>query len=264
MGTTGLPENIELTNSGDVPLTISSIQASTQFGTSNGCTTSLATGFGCTISVFFDPSAAGSQTGTLTITDNAPDSPQTVQLSGIGMDFSMSSPAASATVSAGQTANYSLTLVPLGGLNQTVNLTCTGAPLYSTCAVTPNPATLSGTSSTTVTVAVSTSSGSLAPPLGKAPPRIKWFGPMAWLCAFLTLLSLTVPAVTSRRRAVYLLIACTLIAILWGACGGGESTVLTTPGTPSGTYTLDVSAKVTSTATSSTLTHDFKFTLKVD
>ena len=265
VGTTGLPENITLTNNGDVPLNISSIQASAQFGATNGCTSSLAVDVGCTISVFFDPSAAGSQTGTLTITDNAPDSPQTIQLSGTGMDFAMSSSTTSQTVAAGQTATYAVTVTPQGGLNQTVNLTCSGAPSLSTCAVTPSSAALNGTASAPVTVTVSTTAGSLAPPLGKvSPPSITGLGRMFWPYAFLALASLAGLAGARKRRAAFLLGACLLIVMFWSACGGGGSMIVHTPGTPSGTYTLDVNATVTSAATSSKLTHDFKLTLTVD
>jgi hypothetical protein len=264
VGTTGLPENITLTNNGDVTLSISSIQASVQFGTSNGCTTSLAVGVGCTISVFFDPSAAGTQTGTLTITDNAPGSPQIVQLSGTGMDFLMSSSTTSQTVAAGQTATYPLTLAPLGGLNQTVSLTCSGAPSLSTCAVTPGSVALNGTASAPATVTVSTTAGSLAPPFGKvSPPSITGLGRLFWLYALLGLASVGALAGAGKRRAAFLLGACLLVAMFWSACGGGAQ-VVHTLGTPAGTYTLDVTATVTSAATSSTLTHVLKLTLTVD
>jgi hypothetical protein len=54
------------------------------FMASNGCPASLPTGLSCTIAVTFTPSAAGAQTGTLTITDNANHAPQRVSLSGTG------------------------------------------------------------------------------------------------------------------------------------------------------------------------------------
>jgi hypothetical protein len=264
VGTTGLPENVTLTNNGDVALSISSIQTSAQFGATNGCTTSLAAGVGCTISVFFDPASAGTQTGTLTITDNAPDSPQTVQLSGTGQDFQMSSSGTSDTVSAGQTANYSLTLAPEGGLNQTVSLTCSGTPSLATCALSPSSVTLNGTASAAVTVQVTTTAGSLAPPWGRVvPPDLRGLGGRFWLVALLGLASVGALAGARRRRAAYLLGACLLLVMLWSACGGGGQ-VVHTPGTPPGTYTLDVKATVTSTAMPASLTHDFKFTLTVD
>ena len=72
----------------------------------------MAAGASCTISVTFSPISAGSRSGTMTLTDNASNSPQTVALSGTGMDFTLSSTTTSQTVSAGQSANYSLTLAP--------------------------------------------------------------------------------------------------------------------------------------------------------
>jgi hypothetical protein len=86
---------------------------------------------------------------------------------------------------------------------------------------------------------------------------------MFWLYGLLGLASLAALAVARQRRAAYLLGVCLLVVILWSACGGGGQ-VTHTQGTPPGTYTLDVSATVTSAATSSTLTHNFKFTLTVD
>src|SRR5208282_4506908 len=160
----------------------------------------------CTISVFFDPSSSGTQTGTLTITDNAPGSPQTIQLSGAGMDFALSSSTTSTTVSAGQAANYSVSVAPQGGLNQTVNLTCSGAPSLSTCTVTPNSVTLNGTASAPVTVTVTTTAGSLAPPPGKSlPPTLTGFRRILWPCALLMLASLAALAGARKRRPAYLL-----------------------------------------------------------
>src|SRR5579872_113348 len=51
-------------------------------------------GSSCTIGVFFDLATTGTRTGTLTVTDNAGDSPQTVSLTGNGQDFSMAPSAA--------------------------------------------------------------------------------------------------------------------------------------------------------------------------
>ena len=130
----------------------------------------MAAGASCTISVTFSPIDAGSRSGTLTLTDNASNSPQMVSLSGTGMDFAVSSSTTSQTVSAGQSANYSLTLAPQSGFSQTVNLACTGAPSESTCTLTPSTVTLNGTASATVAVAVSTTAPSLAPPQGRFLP----------------------------------------------------------------------------------------------
>jgi len=65
-------------------LDITSIVASNSFFELNNCGSSLAAGAQCNINVFFSPHAVGTITGTVTITDNAPDSPQTVALTGAG------------------------------------------------------------------------------------------------------------------------------------------------------------------------------------
>src|SRR5579863_6186969 len=80
--TTSPAESITLTNYGTMALNITSITASTNFGETNTCGSSLALGASCTISVTFTPGVSGSLSGTLSVTDNAPGSPQTVSLSG--------------------------------------------------------------------------------------------------------------------------------------------------------------------------------------
>ena len=84
IGTTSAAQTVTLTNTGAIALTISSIAASGDFAQTNTCGTSVMAGASCTIDVSFKPTAKGARTGTLTITDNAPNSPQTVALTGTG------------------------------------------------------------------------------------------------------------------------------------------------------------------------------------
>ena len=79
---------VTLTNTGTGPLIISAITASANYTESNSCGTfpvTLASNSGCTIQVAFDPGSAGSSPGSLSISDNAGGSPQTVKLSGTGV-----------------------------------------------------------------------------------------------------------------------------------------------------------------------------------
>jgi hypothetical protein len=78
------PLSIMLSNSGTATLSITNIASSTNFTETNNCGSSLASGANCAISVTFTPDATGSLNGTLSITDNAIGSPQTVSLSGTG------------------------------------------------------------------------------------------------------------------------------------------------------------------------------------
>jgi len=179
------------------------------------------------------------------------------------MDFAMSSFTTSATVAAGQTATYALSVAALGGLNQTMSLTCSGAPSLSTCTV-PSSVTLNGTTPTPVTVSVSTTAGTMAPPPGKyLPPPLGGFGRILWPYALLTLARLAALAGARKRRAAYLLGLSLAMIMLWSACGGGGQ-VVHTPGTPSGSYALSVTATVTSAAASSKLTHSLNLTLNVN
>lgn len=84
VGTTSLPQSLLLTNTGNGALSISNIAATGNFEETNNCGPSLAPASNCLISVTFTPSAKGSLLGTVTVTDNAAGSPQSVSLSGTG------------------------------------------------------------------------------------------------------------------------------------------------------------------------------------
>jgi hypothetical protein len=82
VGTTSSPESVSLSNTGNATLNLSNIAVSGDFAESNTCGNSLSAGASCTFSVTFTPAAAGLRTGTVTVTDNADGSPQTISLSG--------------------------------------------------------------------------------------------------------------------------------------------------------------------------------------
>jgi hypothetical protein len=88
VGTTSTTQTVTLSNTGNAPLSITSLALAgtnaSDFAQANTCGSSLAAGANCTISVRFTPSASGSRTASLSITDNASGSPQTVSLSGTG------------------------------------------------------------------------------------------------------------------------------------------------------------------------------------
>ena len=84
VGTSSSPQSLSLSNSGSAALTISSITFIGDFSQTNTCGASLAANSSCTISVTFTPTAAGSRTGSITVTDNASPATQTVSLSGTG------------------------------------------------------------------------------------------------------------------------------------------------------------------------------------
>lgn len=90
IGTTSAPQSVTVTNSGTANLFINS--AATR-GTDaldftevdDGCSgLTLTPGTSCSVSITFSPTATGTRSGTLIVTDNAADSPQTVPITGTG------------------------------------------------------------------------------------------------------------------------------------------------------------------------------------
>ncbi len=91
VGTASGALSTTLTNSGNAPLTISSIAIAgadaADYSQSNTCPlapSTLAAGAACTISVTFSPTATGSRSAHVSVVDDAADSPQTVALTGTG------------------------------------------------------------------------------------------------------------------------------------------------------------------------------------
>ena len=275
-GTSSAAQSVKLTNTGNAGLTISGITASGDFSQTNTCGTSVAAGANCSISVTLKPTAAGTMTGSIGISDNADDSPQSIAVSGTGQDFSIAPPSGSstsATVAPGSPATYTLSVGGEGGMSGTVSFTCTGAPSGATCAVSPNPVT-AGSSATNVTVTVSTSSPSVGAPRSRPLPpgaplspglvRLLMLGlalqaSLAWALA-----RRNQPRASRWQATLIMLTAGLLLALALAACGGGGGSVSVTPtnpGTPAGTYPLTVTGTVGSG--SSALSHSVTLTLTV-
>jgi Bacterial Ig-like domain (group 2)/IPT/TIG domain/Abnormal spindle-like microcephaly-assoc'd, ASPM-SPD-2-Hydin/Galactose oxidase, central domain len=93
VSTTSAAKTVTLKNGQSVILTISSISVSGDYSQTNTCGTSLAAGANCSISVVFTPTILGSDDSSLTITDSASNSPQTVSLTGKGVAQAAAAPA---------------------------------------------------------------------------------------------------------------------------------------------------------------------------
>lgn len=273
--TTSATKMVTLTNSGTQTLTISSIAASGDFAQTNTCGSSVNASATCTISVTFTPTATGARTGSVTITDNAPDSPESVSLTGMGQDFTFavtSGDSNSASVSAGSPASYTLSMAGEGGLSGNLSFTCTGAPSESTCAVTPNPAPV-GNSSSNVGVVVNTTAPSAGTPRSHPVLPVPPLSPGVRGLLLLALLALAMTwAIMSRmatgagrRRATLVPLGAGLLLILalaaCGGGGGGGGGMKSNPGTPAGTYMLTVTA--TAGSGSSALNHTVTLTMTV-
>src|SRR5882762_8098353 len=140
-------------------------------------------------------------------------------------DFSVSAAPPSATITAGQPANFTVSAAPLHGSTQTVTWSCTGAPAAATCTVSPSSVTLDGKIAATATVTLTTMARVLAPPLVVprfAPPMPTWvmltacFAGLAVLLLFCTL-SRALPKRPGLAAAGGLL----ALSLFSYACGGG-------------------------------------------
>src|SRR5208282_2998367 len=153
LGTTSAAQTETVTNAGTANLTISTVtvggtNASDFAKSADTCTGATVTPTNtCTVSVTFTPSATGSRSASLSFTDNASNSPQTVSLSGTGIAPAVSlsgsslsfanqlvgttSTAQAETVTNTGTANLTISTVAIGGTNASDFAkradTCTGA-----------------------------------------------------------------------------------------------------------------------------------------
>ena len=201
---------------------------------------------------------------TLTVTNNGAtfSSPTNVQIT--VTDYSVAASPATATVSRGQTALYTVALDPqFGSFNNSVSLACSNLPALTTCSFLPT--TLApGSSGATSDLRVSTT----APAFSPQPP----FGPQnqglfyaLWFClAGMVLFSRAFVPCRLRVRNVGAFLSMGLLFLFLGfhvACGsgsgGGGSQFTPSPGTPSGTFTITI------TGTSRSLQHSTTANLTV-
>jgi hypothetical protein len=245
---------ITLTNGGSADLQVSSIATTGDFAQTNDCGAAVATNGKCTIKVTFTPSALGARNGSVTITDNAASSPQVVLLGGTGTDFTLSAASASSTVTAGQTANYTINVTPAGAFTQPISLACSGAPAGATCSVNPGSVTPADTNPVPVKVSVTTNPhlASASVP-SSAFPAASLIGIRVPLVALMLLLFSAIP-LKKRMLQVHSTGAIALLLMAIAGCGGGNSPSNPTGGTPKGTYILTVTA--TSGTASRTTTLD--------
>jgi len=84
IGVTSTAQALSVSNTGNVPVTIFSASASGDYA-ATGCVQTLNPGGTCSVRVSFTPTASGTRTGSVTITDSTPASPHSFTLTGTGV-----------------------------------------------------------------------------------------------------------------------------------------------------------------------------------
>jgi len=190
-------------------------------------------------------------------------------------DFSISASPTKATVAAGQSAEFTITVTPSNGFNQGIELSCSGAPSATSCSVVPSSLTLNGVSASTAKLTLKTTARS-AGILRSGPPLLLPLttglrGPL-WLLWFLFVILFASLKMRGRQHACGALASFAtflFLVLLWSACGGGGGRGGTPPaapvGTPAGSYTITVAGKLAGTTggSSAALSHSTTLALTV-
>ena len=195
-------------------------------------------------------------------------------------DFSLHSASQVATVTAGQSAAFGITVVPSGGFSLATTFSCSGLPAGASC--TFSPATVTTANDTPANVAVTVTTTAAASTVPAADPDST--GPVSPVFVLMMGFALLVFLASAKGRRERLATAATALGLILfvASCGGSGSAPGPTPtptpapsatptptpspsptptpvpsGTPAGTYLITV------TATSAAATHPISLSLTV-
>jgi hypothetical protein len=268
-GTTAPPQNLTVSNTGTGPLHVTAIGVSGlnagDFSVtgSNCLGTAVAAGANCSIPVSFAPLAAGIRTTTLTITDDAANSPQLVTINGTAVTAVTIVAAVGATLSAsvgaGQTAQFNLQAMPGAGFSGSLSFACTGVPTAANCSA-PNVTVTNGAPANFTVMVTTSGSAGVVPTARRTIPSM----PSGYATAAMLLLMLLAFWSYWRKRkwrevsagalAWKRLTALACLALVVNGCGGGGgstsgNSVQQQPPppitTPAGTYTITLTPSAT-------------------
>jgi Beta-propeller repeat/Abnormal spindle-like microcephaly-assoc'd, ASPM-SPD-2-Hydin len=257
LGTPSASQALTLKNTGTASLSLSNLQVTGDYKQTNNCTATLAAGSSCTVNVVFTPTATGTRTGSLTITDSL-GTPQTVTLSGTGVDFSLSSSSTDNTIQPGASATYTLTASAVGGsFSNAVDLSCSGLPAQATCSFSPSSVT-PGASKATVTLTISTTD-SIAENTPAIPAHQKPISTLWMQVQGLGVVGMVLAngKKRSKKAAILILLVLLVLGMLFmSGCAGGTGIAPQTQQTPQ-------SFTITVTGVSGSLQHSVPVTLTV-
>jgi hypothetical protein len=214
----------------------------------NGASVSVAPGSNCAVTVVFAPTAAGSRSAVLSVSDNAPGSPQQIPVTGNATNVTLgpvSGGTTSVTITPGETATFSLQAAPQNDFSGTLTISCSDPIPASACTASPASVSISGGATAGFTVSVTTTAAG-----GASGIFFMFINPwsghklllfVSWLLA-LAFVSLW--RSRWRRRCVLRPALALAGVLLISSCGGSNNN--SPPGaTPAGTYTVTVTGAIT-------------------
>jgi hypothetical protein len=261
VGIQSASQTVTLTNNVNIPLSVQGIAVTGDFVVlpgSSTCGISVAVDSACSLQVAFVPTSNGPRSGSLTVTDSAGNSPQTLSLTGTGVDFALTTNGiSSVSIRNGQNAVYPLLFSSAANVPGNATFTCTGMTVNSTCTVTPSSIPLGSTTTVSATVLTGVVAASPSTRSSFRKANILWF-------AILSPFGLLILRRTRYSNLTRIAFLCLLLFA--SGCGAGRTIPLESgsgsnppsgPITAAGTYTVVVSA------TSAGLTRSVSLTLIV-
>jgi hypothetical protein len=260
-------QTLTLQNSGSIALTNIATAVSGQnaddFIATTTCGASVAVNATCNITIAFNARGVADENATVTVSSaGAPSQKVTVTGTSAAPDFVFPAPTGSstATIPAGQPANFNLNVSPYGAFTGTITMSCTSLPANAACVFTPASFAL-GATSTPVSLTITTQQ-TVRAALQPQHETSGWPSHRSTLAILLLL-----PAACRRPRRqlgklqlVLLLLMFTGFILLNGCAGsstGSSAPVETIQKTPAGTYSVSV------VASSGAVSHSTNVTLVV-
>jgi uncharacterized repeat protein (TIGR01451 family) len=201
-----------------------------------------------TVTVVLASGAAGTLIDGASVSSNSsdPDTSNNSASANIGVtDFEVNVSPATATVTAGDPAGYTVLLSPVtqgASFPNQISLNCPkGVPTGASCIFSSNPITPNG-SPVTSALTISTTARPATTTAQSSPGGVHHLYPVFVSIAGMFFLGAAGSRQSRRRKCAQLLGIVVLVGLglLQAGCGGGSSTPTTPTGTPAGTYTITV------------------------
>jgi hypothetical protein len=165
-------------------------------------------------------------------------------------DYQVNLATNSATITAGQTGNFTLAISPQHGFSAAVSLSCSGLPAGAGCTFNPASVTPNGSAANS-TLTITTTGRTLA---AQMPHSSGGRLSLGLLSTFLLAAGLVFGGSRKKRIAPICLMLVLATVLAGVGCGGGPTPPPPSSGTPAGTYTVTVNAISGSVTHQSTLT----------